>query len=239
MSELEDRLRAALAEFTEQSPAGLLDAVRRRHRRRTMRAGAGLLAVAVAPALAVPPLAGALGTGPGGAASGRGHNSHTVLVPAPGTVLSDCRTGPANLGALGTNWRSHEVVMAHGGPVWFLSGGYGHGPLRLFVAIVVLSGMRPGSLAAVRVAPAGRGYLRFLYGPRDSMNPQHARYTMRTGEAGVTFEACPGHGPVPSGRITDYYGGFLVKGNRCVPVRIWLPGTAGSFLVHLGLCSGG
>jgi hypothetical protein len=60
---------------------------------------------------------------------------------------------------------------------------------------------------------------------------------MRSGEDGVTFEACPGHGPVPTPGITDYYGGFLVAGSRCVPVHVWLPGSASRFLVHLGLCA--
>ncbi|HUZ52061.1 MAG TPA: hypothetical protein VMU94_05985 [Streptosporangiaceae bacterium] len=155
-------------------------------------------------------------------------------VAAAGTVLSGC--GGANLGALGRNWQALPYVKA--GPLWFLADGHSSGPVRLYVAVAVLDGLRPGSVVVARVAPAGRPYLRFLYGPSDSLNPG-TRYTARSGEPGVTFVACPqSQQIVPSPRITDYYGGYLVKGARCVPVRVWVPGRAGPILIHLGSCPG-
>jgi hypothetical protein len=243
MSDMEDRLRAALRGFTAAPPAGLLDAVRRRRQRRTIRTSAGLLAVAVAAALAVPPLTSALRAAPGGISGGGAPPSASPVAgirAAPGTVLSDCARGPVNLGALGTRWRDGASV--HAGPVWFLSGGVGRaGPgrhrLSLYVTIVVLSRLRAHSLVVLRVARADRGSLRFLYGPADSMNAG-TRYTMRSGEAGLTLEACPAYGPMPTAGITDYYGGFLVRANRCVSVRVWVPGRATPYRVHLGGCVG-
>jgi hypothetical protein len=140
-----------------------------------------------------------------------------------------------NLGALGGNWRSGPVY-AHTGPVWFLAGGFGHGPVSLFVSIVVLSRLKAGSTVVVKVVPAGHPFLRFLYGPADELSPG-TKYTMRSGEAGVTFEACPDHGPMPTPGITDYYGGFLVDGARCVPVHVWVPGRAMPYRIRLGVCS--
>jgi hypothetical protein len=127
-------------------------------------------------------------------------------------------------------------VLAGAGPIWFQNGGHSSGPIRLYVSVVVLTA-RPGSAVVVRVLPGARPDLRFLYGPRDSMNPG-TRYTMRSGESGVTFAGCnlgPGAGG-PAG-VTDYYGGFLVKGARCVPVAAWIPGRARPVLLHLGACA--
>ena len=62
---------------------------------------------------------------------------------------------------------------------------------------------------------------------------------MRSGEAGVTFEACraaPAFVRSPS--ITDYYGGYLVRGARCVPVQVWVPGREHPVTVRLGACPG-
>lgn len=156
-------------------------------------------------------------------------------VAAAGTVLSGCGGG-ANLGALGRDWRNEASAKA--GPLWFLNGGHSSGPVRLYVAIAVLDGLRPGSVVVAKVAPSGRPYLRFLYGRSDSLNPG-TRHRMGSGEAGVTFVACrPGQEMVRSPRITDYYGGFLVKGARCVPVQVWAPGRAQPFRLHLGACPG-
>ncbi len=66
MSDFESRLRTALHGAAEAAPPGLFAAVMRRHRRHKIRVGAGVLAVAAATALAVPPVSAALrGTGRG------------------------------------------------------------------------------------------------------------------------------------------------------------------------------
>jgi hypothetical protein len=251
MSDFERRLRAALHGAAEPAPPGLLAAVMRRHRRYKLRVGAGVLAVAVAVALAVPPVSAALrgtgrtpaGTGPAPATStSTSHASRPVA--APGTVLSGC--AGANSGAIGAHWRSGAAHAA--GPLWFIDGGHssgsirsGSGSIRLYVAIAVLDGLKPGSAVVIRVAPGWQRDLRFLYGPSDTMTPQTQHLTRLAGhgELGVTFMACsPAQEIVPSRHFTDYYGGYLVRGARCVPVRAWLPGRTHSVTIRLGACPG-
>jgi hypothetical protein len=240
MSDLERRLRDALHAAAEPAPTGLVQAVLRRHRRRRWRVGAGLVAVGSALALALPP---AISTLHGGAPVGstpRRTVSRTARPPvaAPGTTLAGC--GSANLGSIGAHWQRGATTRA--GHVWFIDGGHGPVPraqrppgerLNLYVAVIVLDRtVKRRSVVVLRVAKAGRPYLRFLYGANDSLNPG-THYSMRSGESGVTFVACP----VPPG-ITNYYGGYLVRGARCVPVLAWMPGVAKPVAFRLGACPG-
>ncbi len=197
-----------------------------------------MLAVAVAAALAVPPVTSALrGTGRVPAGTGQAtptptHSSRARhAVAAPGTVLSGCANGPDG-GVIGRHWRAGAIHEA--GPLWLMDGGHSSGRLRLYVAIMVLDGLRPGSAVVLKVAPGGRHNLRFLYGPGDSLDPG-TRYTMRSGESGVTFIACePDAGRMPE--VTDYYGAYLVRGARCVPVRVWVPALKQRGTIRLGAC---
>jgi len=240
MNDFERRLREALRAASEQPPPGLMEAVMRRHRRHQLRLGASLVAVAAALALAVAPVTSALRSGSPGGASGparlatpRVHPSSSLA--APGTVLSGCTA--ANIGRVGAHWQSGPHAEA--GPLWFLDEGHSRGRLRLYVALVVLAGgIKPGSVVIVKVAPADQRYLRLLYGPADSLDPG-VKYTMRSGESGVTFQACnPGQGPMYTPGYTDYFGAFLVKGARCVPVQVWLPHRSRPALIRLGACAG-
>jgi len=236
MDDLERRLRAALSAAAEQAPPGLMDAVLSRRRRHRRRVGAGALAVTVAIAVAAPAAALHVGSARGRATPREPAASISpspVTAAAPGTVLSGC--GAANSGSIGANWRAralHEV-----GPLWLIDGGHSRGRLELYVAVLVLDRVRAGSAVVLRVAPSGRRYLRFLYGPLDTMSPG-ASYTMRSGESGVTFASCPGQGPMPTAGTTSYYGGFLVQGARCVPVQVWAPGRLQPSLIRLGACPG-
>jgi hypothetical protein len=237
MTDLERKLRAALRSAAEPAPPGLFASVMRRHRRHQVRVGASMLAVTAAVALAVPPVVGALraGSAVGGPRSSHGSSPPTVreqhAVAARGTVLNGC-SGDANAGALGRNWRSGAWHAA--GPLWLIDAGHSSGRIRLYVAIAVLSGIRPGSAVVVRVAQGWRHDLRLLYGPTDSMTPQTQRLTRLAGhgEMGVTFEACL----EPTDGITNYYGGYLVRGKRCVPVRVSAPGLKHPVTVRLGAC---
>ena len=219
-----------------------MNAVLRRHRRHRVKVSASLVAVLAAAALAVPPVTGALrGSGAQGPAlAPAGHHfrppgpTRQHVVAAAGTVLDGCNGSP-DAGNIGRAWRPPGPAAM---PLHFLDGGHSSGPLRLYVAIAVLSRTRPGSVVIVRVPAAYRGDLRFLYGPGDSLNPG-TRYTMRSGEAGVTFEACHAAQPTArSGTITDYYGGYLVRGARCVPVQVWAPGREHPVTIKLGACAG-
>jgi hypothetical protein len=238
MTDLERRLRAALREASEPAPAGLFAAVMRRHRRHQIRVGASVLAVAVAAALAVAPVNAALRTGhkAGGARTSHGSAPPSErgrrAAAATGTVLSGCRG--SNSGAIGRNWRSEASHVA--GPLWFIDGGHSSGRIRLYVAIAVLHGVRPGSVVVIKPAPEARPYLRFLYGPKDYLTPG-TRYTMRSGERGVTFESCrPDQQIVPFPGVTDYYGGYLIRGKRCVPARVWAPDLKHPVTIRLGAC---
>jgi hypothetical protein len=250
MTDLERRLRAALRAASEPAPQGLYAAVMRRHRRHQYRVGASVLAAAIAVALAVPPVTSALrGSSQPPAGTGRSpapSPSHVGRpVAAPGTVLAGC---PANIGAIGADWRAGAAHAA--GPLWFIVGGHSPGstsagsssaPIRLYVAIAVLDRLKPGSVVVVKVAPGSRSDLRFLYGPSDSMTPrtQHLTRLAGHGELGVTFVACStGRQVVPSRHFTDYYGGYLVRGKRCVPVRVSAPDLKHPVTIRLGACAG-
>jgi hypothetical protein len=256
MNEFESRLRAAMQAVAEVPPPGLIDQVHRRHRRHVRRVAAGWTACVAAVAIASPVVAHALsadtgpghrpGTGPAVTGSPVPSVSGTTSpagTPSPsaarGTVLSGCAT--ANPGAVGNTWRSGLKV----GPLYFLPGNAAVSPRaggsvgskpHLYVVVLVIAGLKPGSTVVVRAAPAGRGDIRFLFGPADSMNAGTA-YTMSSGETGVTFVACPaGTGFAASQTVTDYYGGFLVRGYRCVPVEVWADGRGQPFRVGLGAC---
>lgn len=60
MDDLECRLRAAMSAATSRPPEGLIDGIRRRHRRHLVRVAAGLAAVIATLALVAPPAAHAL-----------------------------------------------------------------------------------------------------------------------------------------------------------------------------------
>jgi len=243
MTDLERRLRAALRAASEPAPQGLFAAVMRRHRRHKVRVGASVVAAAIAVALAVAPVTSALrGTSRSPTGTGRSpapSESHVSSpVAAPGTVVAGC---PANIGAIGAHWRAGAVHAA--GPLWFIDGGHSSGstsaPIRLYVAIAVLDGLKPGSVVVVKVAPGWRHDLRFLYGPSDMMTPrtQHLTKLAGQGERGVTFVACsPAQQIRPSRHFSDYYGGYLVRGKRCVPVRVSAPGLKHPVTIRLGAC---
>lgn len=240
MSDLERRLRDALHGASEQPPSGLMDAVRRRHRRFQIRAGVSAAAVIAAVAIASPAVAGALShhhAGPipaaGRASHPTAHSSHPHPSAAPGTVLVGCGDLPnsGNIGSKAVPGRSDGAL-----PLSFLPGGHSSGRLRLYVAIAVLKGLHPGTQVVVRVPSAYRSDLRFLYA--DSLMPG-TKYTMRSGEAGVTFVACStSQETVPVPGVTDYYGAYLVRGARCVPVKVWTPGRTNPAVIRLGACQG-
>jgi len=256
MSDLERRLRHAMMAAVEQPPPGLMEGVRLRHRRHLRRAAAGCVAAVAAIALAITPVAHALrgASQPSGPAiSGNPGPAPAGAAPAaaPGTVLAGCSSANVGLVASGNLPPDWQQRAGKAGPLWFLDvGGHsdisGHSNISgngnaggkpvLYVTAVVITGVTPGSTVVVRVASAARPYLRFLYGPGDSLNAG-TTYTMGSGESGVTFVMCPLDGsPASSEPITDYYGGLLVEGTRCVPVDVLPSGQAHPIRISLGAC---
>lgn len=245
MSELENRLHAAMQTFAaEPPPAGLLDGVRRRHRRHLARLAAACAVAVLTVAVGAQPVAHALLAAPAHPASAgqldhqpTRHGQAAAPAAAPGTVLSGCAS--ANVGSIGAHWSSGTMVRRLAGQtLWFISEGSGRARgLTLYPGVMVLNGARPGTTVIVEVARSGLGLLRFLYGPDDAIDPGPS-YTMRSGENGVTFVACPGgSGPAPEPPgVTIYYGAFLVRADRCVPVDVWLPGRQTPVSASLGNC---
>jgi hypothetical protein len=222
MSEIERRLRAAMHAAVDglPPPSDLLQEVRLRRRRHRVRGAA--VAVVAACALALPPVTLAL-RGQGGQAGGAGTPSTPAPAAraAPGTVLDACasQTGAP----LGRDW-SQQSVRA--GPFWFIglreANASRHGPGQ-----VALGGMevavRDNERAWVTLAGAARGYFRFLFRSSDFTDGVDGHYTIRDGEAGVTFVGCPPDQTYnePAG-YTAYGGYFLVTGPpRCVSFDIW------------------
>ena len=92
MNEFERRLRAAMSAAGGPPPAGLMEGIRRRHRRHLLRVGAGCVAVAAALALAAPSATHALRS-----AVGRG-SSPTVSSSVTPRPCSSMRAIPAYIG---------------------------------------------------------------------------------------------------------------------------------------------
>lgn len=159
---------------------------------------------------------------------------------APGPALSGCSM--ANLGPTLPDFQRGAV---RAGPLYFTPEDAAVSqkarapqlarPTKLYVVVVVISGLSPGRTVAVTAAPAYRRYLRFLFGPGNSLSPG-TTYSMANGEAGVTFVACPRETGYTNQQVTDYYGGFLISGDRCVPVDVRLARRPGLIIARLGAC---
>jgi hypothetical protein len=154
---------------------------------------------------------------------------------APGTLLRNCQSGNGGEQEI-AGYRARSV---RAGPVWFVwarQRGYWpasrelrHGQVD---AVGVPVAVRAGATAVVRVAPAARARFRFLR----TFNEAN-RYTMRTGESGVTFAACPAS---YEGPLTVFWIGYLNAGLSCVPFQVSVPGERPvrvALSVHGGTCA--
>lgn len=227
MDEMERRLRAAMTAAAEQAPPGLMEGIRRRHRRHLRRIGVGCVAAAaiaaVSPSLlhaltAAPPPPGPVFTGP-------------TVTPSPtavpGTMLLACSA--ANWGQLPSNWRAESLKISS---LWLVDGRqfgyvhhvasasegnvYGHGKVRDGVMIVEVT---DGSTVVMKAAPEVRPYFRLVAGFNGPTPNELPR-----GDTGFTFIACPRGAAGPNGLVTDFYLGFLIKAGSAASVDVWTPG---------------
>jgi hypothetical protein len=106
-------------------------------------------------------------------------------------------------------------------------------PPRLGRAWKTVTEVRAATRVTVTISPPDRRAAVLLYGNFDRMNRQ-GMWKLTDGAAAVRFEACPpdqprfsGRGPV--GRRTQFNGGFLTNGARCIVVEARVLGEEGSF----------
>lgn len=235
MTDFERWLRAAMAAAAEPPPAGLLDGIRRRHRRHVRRVGAACVAVVAAAGIAAPLVTRGVLAGPAGirpaAPTGRGP---AVTIPqqaptapahaAPGTVLRDCQSN--NNGTLGSNWQANSV---HAGPVWFVYVRPKTNPpptQRLAVGKLTANAMviavSNGRTAVVTDGAAAGGRFRFL----GAFNNSGIPYTMSEGAPGLTLVGCP-VGPagtdIPDSYapgLTLFWEGYVTDLRGCIPLEV-------------------
>jgi len=234
MSDLERRLRAAMIAAAEQPPAGLMQAIRRRHRRHISRVGAACVAAVAAVAIAVPPVAHALRAGhatggqPAGPAATRPAPALSSSAPAAVPTTPSADACQPSVGQLASNWRDGSL---RAGPVWFVyarqegyvrlasSAGAPPGPHRggkPEVGVMIVE-VDYGFRAVLTVAASARPYFRFLDGFTNGSGP----YPLRDGLDSLTLAACPrGTPPGDNGRVSDYYLGFIIKRGSEAPVAV-------------------
>jgi hypothetical protein len=222
MSEIEQRLRAAMHAAVDAlpPPADLLQQVRSRRRRQRVRSAA--VAVVAVGALAVPPVTLAL-HGRGGPAGGPGTPSASTPAQraAPGTVLDACASAIDE--NLGLDWRQQSVRV---GPLWLIdlrqqsATYYGRSPVAIGGLEVAV---QDSAKAWVTTAGPSRGYFRFLFGPSDFKAGVAGHYTVADGEAGVTFVGCPASQAWSFQRGYTLYGGYylIAASPRRVALDIW------------------
>ena len=260
MSDLERRLRDAMAAAAEAPPAGLIDAIRRRHRRHVRRLAGACVAAVAAVGIAVPLIMhgvtgspagrGPAGGGPAGGGPVAPATSPAVVMPtptsvptaAPGTVLRDCQNN--NNGTLSLDWKAHSI---HAGPVWFVfargSKSFPRGQRLargLVAAGAFVIAVSNGRTATVTAAPAAASRFRFLAGFTGS-----SAYRMRVGEAGLTLVGCP-VGPagadIPASYapgLTMFWQGYVNNLGSCIPVEVRTPSARQPIRVTLGAAANG
>ena len=223
MTDFERRLRAAMAAATEPPPAGLLDAIRHRHRRHRRRVGAACVALVAATGIAIPVATRGIPAGPAGTAPAIVPSAGTPTA-APGTVLRDCQSN--NNGTLGSNWKANSV---HAGPVWFIymrpkstppsSQRLAAGKLTASAMVIAVSN---GHTAVVTAAPATKGRYRFL----GHFNSGGKPYTLAEGAPGLTLAGCP-TGPAGAAvperyapGLTMFWEGYVTDLRGCIPLDV-------------------
>jgi hypothetical protein len=226
MTDFERRLRAAMAAAAEPPPAGMLDAITRRHRRHVRRAAAASVAAVAAVVIAAPLTARAIndGAGPVGPSATSPAAPAGPPSAAPGTVLRDCESSDG--GTLGSDWKARSV---HAGPVWFIYARpdravpAGQRPTagKTTSSAMVIAVMN-GQTAVIRAASATSGRFRFIADPSYTSQP----FTLADGEPGLTLAGCPA-GPIGTGipeswapGLTLFWEAYVTDLHGCIPLDV-------------------
>jgi hypothetical protein len=221
MTDVERRLRAAMAASAEPAPAGLLEGIRRRHRRRHRRLAVACAAVVALGAGGTLVSRGVLG-GPAG--PGRAGPGPAATGPVAGMVLRNCQSN--NNGTLGSGWKALSV---HAGPVWFIyerprgapPSGHPRSAGKVAGSAMVIA-IDNGHTAVVSAAPQIRGRFRFLA----AFNADGRPYTLAEGAPGLTLSGCP---RAPAGTripetyapgLTMFWEGYVTDLRGCIPLEV-------------------
>jgi hypothetical protein len=220
MTDFERRLRDAMAAAAEPPPAGLIDGIRRRHRRHLRRVSAASLAAVAVAGIAVPVGVREVSGRPGPAAVSPATVSPAgTPTAAPGTVRRDCQS--SNGGTMSPHWQESSV---HAGPVWFIfmrpknaSQPLASGKLTASAMAIAITN---GKTAVVTAGPATAGRYRFLATFNDDGQP----YTMAQGAPDLTLAGCPAGTNIPASHappgLTMFWEGYVTDLRGCIPLEV-------------------
>jgi hypothetical protein len=203
-----------------------------------------LLALAVSPALAF----SACSFSHGEASATQAPNTTTTAgVPFPRGFVRTCETSV--FGTLDSRgWRAHSVFA---GPLTFYyADQFTAQPDSVFAPLAGQDGyyagqkllvlVRRGAVVTVVIPESIRREAALLYDPA-AWNDRNA-YRIEDGESAVTFKACKKGETAPAGgplnAMTQFNGGFVVAGARCVPLEVHVRGDERSISAALPFGSG-
>jgi len=140
-------------------------------------------------------------------------------------------------------WKKHSIIA---GPlVFYYADQFAHqapspGRNGYYPGQKLLILVRRDAVATVVVPEPERGYVSLLYNPA-AWNDRNA-YTIEDGETAVRFKACKKGETAPGGAsltaMTQFNGGFVVSGIRCVPLEVLTAGRASAIPVTLSFGAG-
>jgi hypothetical protein len=145
-------------------------------------------------------------------------------------------------------WEKHSIIA---GPlVFYYADQYAEQPASIFAPVPAQSGhyagqkllvlVRRGAVATVIVPESQRRYAALLYNPADFNDSNE--YRIEDGESAVTFKACkkgeasPVGGPLNA--MTQFNGGFIVAGARCLLLEVLVRGEQRTIPVTLSFGAG-
>jgi hypothetical protein len=171
----------------------------------------------------------------------------TTTAPTQRAFVRTCEAGV--YGTLDDpTWRKHSVIA---GPLVFYSADqYAEQPASLFAPVPAQNGhyagqkllvlVRRGAVATVAVSETERRHAALLYNPADFNDSNE--YRIEDGESAVTFKACkkgeasPVGGPLNA--MTQFNGGFIVAGARCLLLEVLVRGKQRTIPVTLSFGAG-
>jgi hypothetical protein len=156
-----------------------------------------------------------------------GRKTTTAAQPRLGhTPVRAC--DDAVYGDLGRDWRDQTVLV---GPVGLVASFYEFQPGKTFAALrdgvypsqKVLLLVRRATRPTLVVPRAARGFASLLY-DRSKWKNRNA-YRLDEGDVAMTFEACKGLYAARPHEYTQFNGGIIVAGARCVPLDVYAEGS--------------